>query len=1836
MNAQSARILFFLPLVSPALTKGGPGSGWFGPDHSGTHSPGASGAEPPIPSSSVGIQSMRQAELYWKAKFGNGQPMPVTVHFKGQPYSIHVVFSSDHAYTTTPDEWKQYRRGPRRVLDLPRAGRIDDIWKVLDAPDELTWSKTDPRNKQFDRALDLANAHYGRVILAPTPTPADIKNGVCTHFEFVSWHLPTAKQFNQAKQSAWKTNPHKMRKAHSATAEQAFNNDLTAVTLALRPTTTDCTGFKSGIPIVWLPDRSATNCQKAQKRLKPTPESKSKHTPVLFFFKSGVIPVIPLLKRMGTPTGARWITVHPNGKENPGVPVMIQETHAGSGVYHVIGGADGKLNYLKLRGIKPASDYKKEAAEKRKLRQAEAQRQRERDREAGLETSKKAEKEKIAAAQRTQEKEFIATVAKAAGWTEQDTRFDHEQYAHLSPRAYQKMRQQHHREVVARAQDFVEQQAQQLLADPEHLKQALGEVPLTAPKDPTALTVNDLDPVKPPDSGRGFAPAYSQRADGGKEAVQAEAAQLKQERQEAHPERKRALESRQATRAHLKEELENQRPPAPPPAPTAVTLAPDQIMDLMKAQKALKKQRQQAQQARQKVDEAANLEEIKAYNLEVGGRHIEDDEIVQDLEDALRTTQTRALLAEAKKVSGGQSPAQALSRHLGAGAQAALDALSLTVAGHGLLDRSVVDVLGMEGAARAIAHRLHATLDAKEMETLQQALGDYHVDHYTQRGKAALQEAKAYQDEAAQIELDAAQNGAELQQAQGLNRRRIQALANARRVLGTCLGEFEMNAALVNALKAGRTGKPLEVALGKISLESAIAQAKALGLQSNDYTLDTIGGVHFLTVQPEGLDRLTQPLDADHLRRQRAALDILSGRRDEDPWLPKGVANRPDLAAPTPPGVAPTLAQPFAPHDADDLSRALEDYIGGRTADGDAPADILSDVLANSMVEKAEAAGATRDQYMATVNALAPSRDAKGKLLRAEAHGATFQQLADQFIARQYGGQRSALHRQDVPMDKVTTDALHRALSAEPAGIAAFKAIGDLTDDDQRALRTFFADRIAKDDPDAATVRQTLAAHEKQEPEKETTDMFGETSTNPAWQDWQNRRNELAESLNAMTLDWPKYIQVMHGRKNAYAAMQDLIRSRVTEHFADAYNRLRPQTPLKLGRQVIRSNLNHLDAIDPEARAARLSQERQLIDSLRNRIGGQYAAGSVIEKLEIARDQQEAMAQNQMGFFGAEEEPHDAPPPPLKADERHTLGHVVEQRLAAMIGVVGKNFKPGETIKLWNPSLSGPDHVGRQRAIKLIEANRRVALSLGTGSGKSLIGLAAFTDLHAQGQVKRGIFAVPSIVQGQMGGEALRYLEPGKYQWHAEPGASRAERIAALKDLKNHFVVTTHQSLRDDLLHLGAQHEGITPEQLADRLESQSPQDRAAWMKDLLSREGIDAQYLMVDEGHGLLNRAGKENSRMANVLDALSATTPYYVNATADPVKNDVSEAFDLLAKMDPARYTDRAAFMRRYGVDSAAARAALQREMAPYQITGRIESGQAVQRRQETVPLSEAQRRDLDQVQRHLANLRLSRMRGGVDVEAARALSPDAFAKVPADQHAAVARRLARSIGVLKEAAIYRVLNAHPEGGKLAAIDRLVRPGGELHGQPGVIFAHSLEAVRHIAERLERAGHRVVTLTGSDSSQVKAQKKAQFAPEVGPAQADILITSDAGAVGMNAQRGRWLIQHDTPQTAMNHNQRNGRVDRVGQQHDVQLIDLIHDHPAERTARERLSKKYELREIMTAPQVGLDDTGLAGYLIKRRAEAPEPAAEERLAKAILLSPRLQRRMVIIRDDIHR
>lgn len=1477
--------------------------------------------------------------------------------------------------------------------------------------------------------------------------------------------------------------------------------------------------------------------------------------------------------------GEHWITVRPAGHEK-GQPVLVQDQPDGS--MKVVGGAGGALNHLRFTPGHKGEDRKAVAAKRQEEARAAKKARIDRDKELGLHESKQGVRKKLAEQKQSAEKEFISSVADHMGWDKTQLEFPAEKFAHLSDKAQAKLRRHHHAELLKQATRAVDQHREWLVHDHAARAEAgLGELPLITP-DAATVSVQDLDPVKPGGAALGYSADFAARADAAGASQEAVRAEISESKPPMTDEQRSAALARGKAAEMVKSEIASISDPVVPPLEAKIEDA-KKAVSLITARKRLDSIRSQLADAGRDVDAA--VAEPKVPTLEVDDEKVADDVRNQIAAD-LKTVSTRAFLS-ATAAAGEEN----LRTHIGVGAYNSLNALSLTASGAALLDRSVVDVLGISGAAQVLARRLKADLSPDEYQHIADGMAEYHSSIHADRANEAVTKARQAQELAESIDVDAAHD---LTEAQALNHTRRDAIDAARRALGTALGELEANAALVAELKAGARDQ-VQVPMGGLSAQAVVTQLRAIGLQKGDYHVEKVGSESFVTINADGLDRLSVPVSKADMEQVRRNLAIIRGDHDEDDWLPIGFANRRDLAMHVEPGVAQRLSEPFSP--GEDLAESLRDYIGGRAADGDTPADIVADIQSADFFDKVGAA--RRKEYAAALNDVAPLKDAKGKMQRAEALKSQFESYADAFVEKR-GADRLPLHRQQIAVDHVSVDALHRALSEHPEGTAAFKQIGELTKQDQRALRDFFYREVAHESAEAADLRHQLESHLDAEPEKETVDMFGDTTTNPEWSEWRARRDELSAAVGKSSLDWQKYTETMRGHAKAYESLQDVIRSRVSESFAKHHNRLRPDAPLAVGRTVIRNNLNHLDAVDPAAREARAAKEKELVDSLRERVAGKYASGSVKDKLDAAKEQQAAFEQAQMGFFSAEEAPpagKDSAPAPLAADERHTIGHAAEQQIAGMMSVVGKQFKPGQPVKLWNVSMNGK-YAAQQRAIKMLEANKRLGLGFGAGSGKTSIMLGAFSHLHGKGKIKRAVMLVPSIVQGQFGGEALRYLEPGKYKWHAEPGASRADRIAAYKDPDTHFVVQTHQSFRDDMIHLGSQHEGIEPSEMTERLRSMAPADRQQWIKGVMEKEGISFDATMVDEAHETLNREGKQDSTLANVTDALSSHTPYYVYASGDPVKNDVSEAFDLLRKCDPSRYTDRAAFMRRYGVDTDASRAELKREMARYVYSSTIAPDVTAHRNEHTVELSDGQRAALKEMDGHFARARLARMRGKVDIDACKAISPSMFEGVPEDQHQAVAQQVQKSLGMLRPSSERRIINEHEDNAK---IDKTVELAKARPGRQGVVFAHSLKAVEATRARLEAEGFRVVTITGADSSKDKDVKRKKFTPESGDPEADIMVASDAAAVGMNLQSGRYLIQHDTPDTAKNHGQRNARIHRLGQKNDVELHDLVANHASERRARDRLSKKYGLRELMLSPMESLDDTGLAHFLHQRK-----------------------------------
>ena len=381
--------------------------------------------------------------------------------------------------------------------------------------------------------------------------------------------------------------------------------------------------------------------------------------------------------------------------------------------------------------------------------------------------------------------------------------------ARLSEAAREKVRDRHHQNLLKRAKEVIQGSREKLVQDAAARAEAgVGEVPLFS-DDPDVLSVQDLDPVKAQKPSLGFQANYKGRAEAAgltQPALEQEAMAIK-----TPGELMAAFKSGGAADA-IKAELEGIKEPAAPNADASLLSAQD-ALELVKEGKRLAQIEKAAREANAEVDRSPS--EPKAFVLETSDDV--DADAQEDIANDLRTMQTSAFLAEVGRIAGGK-PEETLGGHIGVGAYNSINSLALAAGGDALVDRSVVDVLGVAGAAQVLARRLHADL-GEDARHVADGVQDWHLNHYMKTSTEALKKARDLMDAAKAIEVsDEAQTGAELAVAQELNARRRAAVGDAQRILGQALGEMEANAALVLAMKAPGSGD-FQVSLGAVAPE---------------------------------------------------------------------------------------------------------------------------------------------------------------------------------------------------------------------------------------------------------------------------------------------------------------------------------------------------------------------------------------------------------------------------------------------------------------------------------------------------------------------------------------------------------------------------------------------------------------------------------------------------------------------------------------------------------------------------------------------------------------------------------------------------------------------------------------------------------------------------------------------------------------------------------------------------------------------------------------------------------------------------------------------------------
>jgi hypothetical protein len=120
-------------------------------------------------------------------------------------------------------------------------------------------------------------------------------------------------------------------------------------------------------------------------------------------------------------------------------------------------------------------------------------------------------------------------------------------------------------------------------------------------------------------------------------------------------------------------------------------------------------------------------------------------------------------------------------------------------------------------------------------------------------------------------------------------------------------------------------------------------------------------------------------------------------------------------------------------------------------------------------------------------------------------------------------------------------------------------------------------------------------------------------------------------------------------------------------------------------------------------------------------------------------------------------------------------------------------------------------------------------------------------------------------------------------------------------------------------------------------------------------------------------------------------------------------------------------------------------------------------------------------------------------------------------------------------------------------------------------IIFTEFIETQKYISDNLRSLGYTTAIINGRISADEKIKARNDFQNK-----AQFLISTDAGGEGINLQFCWVMINYDLPWNPMRLEQRIGRIDRIGQEHDVKIINFQLADTVEQRVRDVIEAKLE------------------------------------------------------------
>lgn len=326
---------------------------------------------------------------------------------------------------------------------------------------------------------------------------------------------------------------------------------------------------------------------------------------------------------------------------------------------------------------------------------------------------------------------------------------------------------------------------------------------------------------------------------------------------------------------------------------------------------------------------------------------------------------------------------------------------------------------------------------------------------------------------------------------------------------------------------------------------------------------------------------------------------------------------------------------------------------------------------------------------------------------------------------------------------------------------------------------------------------------------------------------------------------------------------------------------------------------------------------------------------------------------------------------------------------------------------------------------------------------------------------------------------------------------------------------------------------------------------------------------VIVDEAHHLHDRA----SQSYKLVDKLNKRFLLLLSAT--PVQNDLTELYNLLTLLKPGIFKTLKEFRTAHvtiGKPRQPANPERLRELmrgAMVRNTRAVVALRLPRRHAVTICAAGAEGeraayRELEAAVRRLAAEGTNRL-------ALRHLL-GAAGSSPAAAAAAVRRLSGRHVDATWDVLAQRWASIGVGGKEAELLDLLRRNPDEKK----LVFVHYRETLQHLAALLAREGFAFARFEGALSGPAKDAAIAEFRERV-----PILLSTESGGEGRNLQFCNTLINFDVPWNPMAIEQRIGRIDRIGQQREVFVFNLVTRGTLEHQILSLLDEKISMFELV-------------------------------------------------------